>query len=48
MHNIKDLRKNSPDGTDKLEYIESLVFNDQTISPSEALKIDEKRRENIV
>ena len=40
---VKDLRKNSPDGTDKIEYVEYLVFNDQTITPSEAVKIDSKR-----
>ncbi len=42
-YTVKDLRKNSPDGTDKIEYIEYLVFNDQTITPSEAVKIDRKR-----
>ena len=42
-YTVKDLRKNSPDGTDKIEYVEYLVFNDQTITPSEAVKIDTKR-----
>ena len=42
-YTVKDLRKNSPDGTDKIEYVEYLVFNDQTIAPSEAVKIDSKR-----
>ncbi len=45
-YTVKDLRKNSPDGTDKIEYIEYLVFNDQTITPSEAVKIDRKRYTN--
>ena len=42
-YTVKDLRKNSPDGTDKIENIESLVFDDQTITPSEAIKIDTTR-----
>ena len=42
-YTVQDLRKNSPDGTDKIEYVEYLVFNDQTIAPSEAVKIDSKR-----
>ena len=45
-YTVKDLRENSPDGTDKIEYVEYLVFNDQTITPSEAVKIDSKRNIN--
>ena len=42
-YTVKDLRKNSPDGTDTIKYVEYLVFNDQTITPSEAVKIDSER-----